>query len=552
MITISLTTLAKITDGALIYPEKQNAANAAQLTINDLVIDSRTINVGINAGINEETNQDKQKRTAFLALKGANFDGHRFAPQVVKQGCQLLIVNHHLSEITDTVQLIVSDTRIALGKIAAFVKKQVAPKTVGITGSSGKTTVKEMVAAILSRLGKVLATHGNFNNDIGVPLTLLRLDSSHDFAVIEMGANHLGEIAYTTVLTQPDVAVINNIAAAHLEGFGDLCGVARAKGEIFSGLGEKGVALYNQDTPYTSKWQWRLTDKTVRTFSSFSADVSTHVSAGISAGISTDVSADASTGASKADCYSENINLDHSGCASFTLQSNQGSCDITLTVPGKHNVANAVAAACIALEFGASLEDIKLGLAQMQPVKGRLNLHQLSDIKTGCQIKLIDDSYNANLESAKAAVQLLSSYPGKQLLILGDMGELGSEARSYHQEVGEFAKHLQLNTLLSLGVLSQSASDAFAKDNSKSDQSQHFNQRVDLMAHLFKRLSQYFAAGQQGITILVKGSRSAHMEHVVTEIIQWVEQSNAQQNINQASKASEAQVNEQQSKEGTA
>lgn len=524
MITISLTTLAKITNGALIYPEKQNAANATQLTINDLVIDSRAINADIN--------QNLQKRTAFLALKGANFDGHRFAQQVVKQGCQLLIVDHHLSEITDTAQLIVSDTRIALGKIAAFVKKQVAPKTVGITGSSGKTTVKEMVAAILSRLGKVLATKGNFNNDIGVPLTLLRLDSSHDFAVIEMGANHLGEIAYTTALTQPDVAVINNIAAAHLEGFGDLCGVARAKGEIFSGLGEKGVALYNQDTPYTSKWQWRLTGKTVRTFSSFSADVSSG----------------GSTGASKADCYSENISLDDSGCASFTLQSKQGSCNITLTVPGKHNVANAVAAACIALEFGASLEDIKLGLAQMQPVKGRLNLHQLADIKTACQIKLIDDSYNANLESAKAAVQLLSSYPGKQLLILGDMGELGSEARSYHQEVGEFAKHLQLNTLLSLGVLSQSASDAFGKDNSNSDQSQHFNQRVDLMAHLFNKLSQYFAAGQQDIAILVKGSRSAHMEHVVTEVIQWVEQMNAQQNISQTS---EAQVNEQQSKEGT-
>jgi len=540
MITISLTTLAKITDGALIYPAKQNAANATQLTINDLVIDSRVINVGMSA----DTNQNLQKRTAFLALKGANFDGHRFAQQVVKQGCQLLIVDHHLSEVTDTAQLIVSDTRIALGKIAAFVKKQVAPKTVGITGSSGKTTVKEMVAAILSRLGKVLATQGNFNNDIGVPLTLLRLDSSHDFAVIEMGANHLGEIAYTTALAQPDVAVINNIAAAHLEGFGDLCGVARAKGEIFSGLGENGVALYNQDTPYTSKWQWRLTDKTVRTFSSFSTDVSS----GISASVSSSIGSDVSTGASKADCYSENINLDNSGCASFTLQSKQGSCNITLTVPGKHNVANAVAAACVALEFGASLEDIKLGLAQMQPVKGRLNLHQLVDIKTACQLKLIDDSYNANLESAKAAVQLLSTYPGKQLLILGDMGELGSEARSYHQEVGEFAKYLQLNTLLSLGVLSQSASDAFAKDNSNNDQSQHFNQRVDLMAHLFNRLSQYFAAGQQDIAILVKGSRSAHMEHVVTEVIQWVEQNNAQQNISQASKA---QVNEQQSKEGT-
>jgi UDP-N-acetylmuramoyl-tripeptide--D-alanyl-D-alanine ligase len=536
MITISLATLAKVTDGELIIAEKSAALNPDSvaiddLFINDLVTDSRAI-VG-----------SATKKTAFLALKGPSFDGHRFAQQVIMQGCQLLIVDHHLGEITNTSQLIVSDTRIALGQIAAFVKKEVGPKTVGITGSSGKTTVKEMVAAILSRLGKVLATNGNFNNDIGVPLTLLRLDNSHDFAVIEMGANHMGEIAYTTTLTQPDVAVINNIAAAHLEGFGDLCGVARAKGEIFSGLGKNGVAIYNQDTKYTSKWQWRLTDKTVRTFSCFNADVN--------------------GGTSKANCYSENVNLDENGCASFTLQSGQGSCYVTLTIPGKHNVCNAVAAACIALEFGASLEDIQLGLAQMQPVKGRLNLHHLKDIKTGCNIKLIDDSYNANLESAKAAAQLLSNYPGKQLLILGDMGELGSEARSYHQEVGEFAKSLQLNTLLTLGVLSQSASDAFAHNNDKNEQSQHFDQRTDLMAHLFNMLNQQLSAGQQDIAILVKGSRSAHMEHVVTDIIRCFEVMNAQQvvkkeqstdkknNASQQKVASENQVNEHQSKEGT-
>ncbi|HBY84616.1 MAG TPA: UDP-N-acetylmuramoyl-tripeptide--D-alanyl-D-alanine ligase, partial [Colwellia sp.] len=485
MITISLTTLASVTDGELIVPENIAALSLNDLAIDDLVTDSRAID------------KNSDKKIAFLALKGPSFDGHRFAEQVIKQGCQLLIVDHALNEVKDTVQLVVNDTRIALGNIAAFVKKEVAPKTVGITGSSGKTTVKEMVAAILSRLGKVLATNGNFNNDIGVPLTLLRLDNSHDFAVIEMGANHMGEIAYTTALTQPDVAVINNIAAAHLEGFGDLCGVARAKGEIFSGLGENGIALYNQDTKYTSKWQWRLTGKTVRTFSCFN------------------------TGAGKANSYSDSVNLDKNGCATFTLHTEQGCCDVTLTVPGKHNVCNAVAAAAIALEFGASLEDIQLGLAQMQPVKGRLNLHQFENKKTGHNIKLIDDSYNANLESAKAAAQLLSNYPGKQLLILGDMGELGSEARSYHQEVGEFAKRLKLNTLLSLGVLSQAASDAFAKDNHNDEQSQHFNQRSDLMAHLFTLLDQQLSVGQQDIAILVKGSRSAHMEHVVTEIIEW-------------------------------
>jgi UDP-N-acetylmuramoyl-tripeptide--D-alanyl-D-alanine ligase len=523
MITISLTTLASVTDGELVVPENIAALSFNDLAINDLVTDSRAID------------KDSDKKIAFLALKGPSFDGHRFAEQVIKQGCQLLIVEHYLNEAKDTVQLVVNDTRIALGKIAAFVKKEVAPKTVGITGSSGKTTVKEMVAAILSRLGNVLATNGNFNNDIGVPLTLLRLDNSHDFAVIEMGANHMGEIAYTTALTQPDVAVINNIAAAHLEGFGDLCGVARAKGEIFSGLGENGIALYNQDTKYTSKWQWRLKDKTVRTFSCFN------------------------TGAGKANSYSDNVSLDKNGCATFTLHTEQGCCDVTLTVPGKHNVCNAVAAAAIALEFGANLEDIQLGLAQMQPVKGRLNLHQFENKKTGRNIKLIDDSYNANLESAKAAAQLLSNYPGKQLLILGDMGELGSEARSYHQEVGEFAKRLKLNTLLSLGVLSQAASDAFAKENHNDEQSQHFNQRSDLMAHLFTLLDQQLSVGQQDIAILVKGSRSAHMEHVVTEIIEWFAQMKVQQDVNQSvsqksvtskNQASKNQSSDNQSKEG--
>ena len=507
MIPISLSTLAEVTQGKVISPDNQASLSVGDLTIDDLVIDSRAIDEGAN------------KLTAFLALKGANFDGHRFAQQVIGKNCQLLIVDHQLKDIKNTAQLVVSDTRIALGEIAAFVKKEVAPKTVGITGSSGKTTVKEMVAAILSRIGKVLATNGNFNNDIGVPLTLLRLNPSHDFAVIEMGANHIGEIAYTTALTQPDVAVINNIAAAHLEGFGDLCGVARAKGEIFSGLGENGVALYNQDTKYTSKWQWRLTDKTVRTFSCVN----------------------------KANCYSENVRLNDNGCATFTLQSDQGSCEVSLTIPGKHNVCNAVAAACITLEFGASLEDICAGLAQMQPVKGRLNLYQLQDKKTGCNIKLIDDSYNANLESAKAAAQLLATYPGKQLLILGDMGELGSEARSYHQEVGEYAKELQLDTLLSLGVLSQSASDAFAQQNDKNDQSQHFSQRVDLLAHLIEMIEKLLKNNQQDIAILVKGSRSAHMEHVVKDIIQWLDDVNDKQSTGSAFDTSNNQ-----SKEGIA
>ncbi|WP_114324762.1 UDP-N-acetylmuramoyl-tripeptide--D-alanyl-D-alanine ligase [Candidatus Colwellia aromaticivorans] len=486
MITLDLATLAIVTNGQLLCHESLKS-----VTIENLITDSRALKL-----------QEKSK-DAFLALKGPNFDGHRFAQQVVDKGCQVLIVDHQIDGLnTETVaQIIVDDTRIALGKIAAYVKQQVAPKTIGITGSSGKTTVKEMLAAILSRLGKVLATNGNFNNDIGVPLTLLRLTHDDDFAVIEMGANHIGEIAYTTELVKPDVAMINNIAAAHLEGFGDLCGVARAKGEIFSGLAADGIALYNQDTKYTSKWQWRLTDKQVRTFSCAN---SRYTDAPVNA-----------------DIYSNNVCLDDNGCASFDLQASLGQCSIKLNVPGKHNVCNAVAAAAAAIECGASLQDIRLGLADMAPVKGRLNIHHLTSKNSVKEIKLIDDTYNANVESIKAAISLLANYSGQQVLILGDMAELGSEARSYHQEVGEFAKEQGINVLLTLGVLSQNTSDAFAHQNEA--MSKHFSERADLSAYLFSLLTQNKKNQESNINILVKGSRSAHMENVVEEIISWHE-----------------------------
>lgn len=456
MITLTLTELAQAVNGKLMGED---------LSINAISTDSRALRTG----------------DVFLALQGPTFDGHKFLTQASELGCSALIVQKAQADLS-IAQIIVKDTHKALGEIGAYVKAKVAPKTVAITGSSGKTTVKEMVAAILSRLGNVLATKGNFNNDIGVPLTLLRLEAKHDFAVVELGANHLGEIAYTSALVKPDVAIINNIAAAHLEGFGDLCGVARAKGEIFSGLTHGGVAIYNQDTLWADKWQWRLTDKKVLRFSC----------------------------KDNADCYSQQETLDENGCANFMLTTPVGSTAIKLTVPGHHNVCNAVAAATIALEFGASLDDIRLGLAQMSEVKGRLNLHQLNS-----QTKLIDDTYNANVESINAASDLLASYPGRRILILGDMGELGGEARHYHQEVGQHAKSKNIDDLLTLGVLSQNASEAFYKG--QQGQSQHFSSKENLLS----RLQLLLQGEEQQVTILVKGSRSAHMEYVVADIIQW-------------------------------
>ena len=456
MIPLTLIELSTAINGQLL---------GESLTINAISTDSRALQAG----------------DVFLALQGPNFDGHKFLTQASELGCSAVIVQKAQAEL-NIAQIVVADTHQALGEIAAYVKAKVAPKTVAITGSSGKTTVKEMVAAILNRLGNVLATQGNFNNDIGVPLTLLRLEEKHDFAVVELGANHIGEIAYTSALVQPDVAIINNIAAAHLEGFGDLCGVARAKGEIFSGLSTGGVAIYNQDTKWADKWQWRLSDKTVRRFSC----------------------------QGRADCYSHQEILDDNGCANFKLTTPIGSTYIELTVPGHHNVCNAVAAATIALEFGASLDDIRLGLAEMAEVKGRLNLHQLNS-----KTKLIDDSYNANVESINAASDLLASYPGRRILILGDMGELGSEARRYHQEVGEHAKSKNIDDLLTLGVLSQNTTEAFYQG--QDSQAQHFSNKEKLIS----RLQQLLQGEDQQVTMLVKGSRSAHMEYVVADIIQW-------------------------------
>lgn len=489
MIPLSLKEIAAAVDGQLICAladAKAESVDVEKVQVTSVSSDSRQITAG----------------QLFIALKGPNFDAHRFIEQVASMGAVAAIVDHKVE--SNLPQIVVESTHSALGQLGAYVKAKVAPKTVGITGSSGKTTVKEMTAAILSQKGKVLATRGNFNNDIGVPLTLLNLEQDDEYAVIELGANHLGEIAYTTSLVKPDVAVINNIAAAHLEGFGDLVGVARAKGEIFEGLGESGVALYNQDTEYAEHWQWRLIDKQVHTFSCLE----------------------------KAYCYSTNPRLDVNGCPKFTLHTPQGDADIQLPIPGMHNICNAVAAASIALQFGVSVQEIKSGLATMTEVKGRLNIKALSP-----NLRLIDDSYNANVESTKAAIDLLASYQGHNILILGDMGELGEEARNYHHEVGEHAAQAGVDALFTLGVLSQSTTEAFsAMASSKSATNpvsavgaKHYSSRTQLMTELvelFKSLEDNLQASGEPkeVTILVKGSRSARMENVVSAIMNWHQQ----------------------------
>ncbi len=425
------------------------------------------------ANINTDTRTITQGEV-FLALKGPNFDGHKFIDAAIEKGAIAVIVDK--PSTTKVPEFVVENTRLALGELGKAVIDQVRPKTVAITGSVGKTTVKEMTAAVLATQGKVLATKGNFNNDIGVPLTLLRLSEDDEYAVIELGANHLGEIAYTTGLVNPDVAVVCNVAEAHLEGFGDLFGVARAKGEIFLGLPENGVAVINADSEFASYWLRRLEGKQITEFSM----------------------------QSQKDVYAKNIQLDAIARASFTLVSPQGEIDIQLPLPGKHNVMNALIATSLTLPFGVALADIKAALEGMGKVQGRVNL-----IEVNPKLTVVDDTYNANVQSVKAAIDLLADIEGHRILALGDMAELGAEARRYHQEIGEYAKEKQIHQVYTLGVLSRYASDVYEKPGL------HFSSREALCEQLKEDITNI----SEPITVVVKGSRSSRMELLVQDLV---------------------------------
>lgn len=419
----------------------------------------------------EEVTTDTRKITAgclFVALKGERFDAHDFAQTAKDNGAGALLVNRKLD--IDLPQLVVSDTRLAFGELAAWVRQQVPARVVALTGSSGKTSVKEMTAAILAQCGNTLYTAGNLNNDIGVPMTLLRLTPEHQFAVIELGANHQGEIAWTVGLTRPEAALVNNLAAAHLEGFGSLAGVAKAKGEIFSGLPQDGIAILNADNNDWANWQQIIGERTVWRFSPNAAD---------------------------SDFSASNVRITGQG-TEFTLYTPKGSIDVILPLPGRHNIANALAATSLATAVGADLNAVKAGLAQLQAVPGRLFPIHLSETQL-----LLDDSYNANVGSMTAAVQVLSEMPGYRVLVVGDMAELGAESEACHIQVGAAAKAAGIDRVLSVGTLSQAISAA-------SGAGEHFTEKSSAIARLNTLIKEH-----KTITILVKGSRSAAMEQVV-------------------------------------
>ncbi|OLQ87109.1 UDP-N-acetylmuramoyl-tripeptide--D-alanyl-D-alanine ligase [Vibrio panuliri] len=447
MIPLSLSHLASVLNAELIGED---------CTITQVSTDTRNIESG----------------ALFVALVGERFDAHDFAHQAVESGAAALLVSRPLQ--LDIAQLVVPDSKIALGQLAAYVHQQCATPTVAITGSCGKTTVKEMVASIMSLNGQVLYTAGNFNNDIGVPLTLLRSTPNDDYAVIELGANHIGEIAYTSALVTPDVALVNNVAAAHLEGFGSIDGVKQAKGEIYQGLKSGGVAVVNLESHGGDFWQAALADKQVKTFSTLDAS---------------------------ADYFADNIGVNDAGEAHFTLHTPVGSQNVQLGIIGRHNVANALAATALALELGADLTQVATGLAHLSKVKGRVEVVALNE-----QLKLIDDSYNASVPAMKAAADLLAGFNGTRWLILGNMAELGDESLELHRQVGEHAAPFNFEQVLTYGADTRVISDVC--------HGKHFDSHDRMIEFIVQQLPHHIGPN----TLLVKGANSAGMSKVATAL----------------------------------
>lgn len=405
----------------------------------------------------------------FIALHGERFDGHDYVSHVLEDGAAAVMVSDDAGAARPA--LLVNDTRLALGELAAYWRRKFKIPVAAITGSNGKTSVKEMLAAILQvEAGgedKVLATQGNLNNDFGLPLTLLRLREKHRFAVAEMGMNHTGEISYLTNIGKPDVALINNATAAHLGGLGSVEGVARAKGEIFEGLSDQGIAVINVDDAYAPLWKTLAARHQIVTF-----------------GL-----------ADTADVHAQ-YQL-HADRAVLDMHTPQGTIHLTLPVAGLHNVRNALAATAVALSMGASLQSVHAGLESFSGVRGRLQR------KPGLNgALLIDDTYNANPASMHAAVDVLSQQAGQRLLVVGDMGELGADEQKLHQELGAYARQAGIHQLFALGELSRHTAFAFGDD------ARHYVTVEQLVAAIKPLMNAQ-------TTVLIKGSRFMRMERVV-------------------------------------
>lgn len=404
----------------------------------------------------------------FVAIKGERFDGHDYLGEIAIRASGLVVSEPDKS--LPIPQWVVEDTTKALGQLARINRDRFDGQLIAITGSSGKTSVKEMVAAIHNQNAVVHATKGNLNNHIGVPLTLLSMQAGTDIAVIEMGASGAGEIAYLCDIAKPDIAVVNNIQHAHIEGFGSIEGVASAKSEIYSGLKPGGTAIINLDLSWSKDWQKSLTNTRCISFSTERTD---------------------------ADIYADNIKTLESGCCEFELCANGERASLILPMPGLHSVKNAVAAAACALASGTDIAQIIKGLSLVKPVSGRLNTHQLTN-----HVTLIDDTYNANPDSFKAAIDVLGAVEGNKVLVMGDMAELGERAMELHEQIGDYAQEKGVEALHSVGLLSAIAAKKFGGIHHQ-DKNQLISAVTDLLAKKTKT------------TILIKGSRSSGMDEVV-------------------------------------
>jgi len=405
----------------------------------------------------------------FVAIEGPNYDGHVFVPEAGNKQAVAALVSRTVA--SDLPQVTVKDTRLALGTLAGYWRDKFDCPIIAVTGSNGKTTVKEMIGDILHNSGSVLVSTGNLNNDIGLPLVLCMLNKEHHCAVVEMGMNHTGEINYLSRLAKPQVAVITNAAPAHLEGLGSVEAVAEAKAEIFDGLAPDGIAVINADDTFAPLWRRRVRGHKCITF-----------------GIE-----------QPANVTIDHLNFTGTGSA-FTLYTPIGVCNITLSLPGRHNVMNALAAAAAAIAVGCDLDQIQQGLDSAVPVSGRLQTRAGHNGST-----VIDDTYNANPKSMLAAMHVLAASPGLKILVVGDMKELGDEAQVLHTEVGVQAKHAGIDKLLTFGTLSRYAAEGFGEG------ALHFENKADLIASLKPVVDAH-------TTVLIKGSRGVRMEEVVQAI----------------------------------
>ena len=408
----------------------------------------------------------------FVALRGPNFNGNEFVTAAEKVGAAGAVVDAEQS--ASIAQIVVKDTQAALEKASYAWRTQFGIPVVGVAGSNGKTTVKEMTAGILAKAGTCLATRGNLNNHIGVPLTLFRLDAEHRFAVVEMGANHPGELAALVRIARPTIGLITNAGAEHLEGFGSLEGAARAEGEMVEGLEPAGTAIINADDPFADLWRGLTKAKIV--------------SFGLKAG---------------SDFTAKDVRTDigNEGFVTrYTLECPLGRTSVTMNLAGRHNVSNSLCAAAAAAAAGATMEHIVSGLRAVQAVKGRLQFK-----KTPHGAWVIDDSYNANPSSVHAGIEVLEQLSGKKWLVFGQMGELGAFSGEAHTEIGTFARAHGVERMFAVGADAQLTVKSFGAG------AEWFADTTALSAALNAALT-------PDVRLLIKGSRSNRLERVVESL----------------------------------